>query len=266
MALKHKKRWIIIAGLTAIIAFAVLFTLSAKMYNAMFGRVITPDDRRRTPYEFKNLEVVECTFASNHGQKLAGYTYTKPGLDPAGVIIIAHGLGNGGQCVYMDAADYFTSHGYIVFSYDATAMDKSEGSTAYGMEQGVIDLSYAINYVEQDSVMKKYPLMLFGHSWGAYSVCTVLNVHPEIKAVAAVSGFNATESWLKYAFSSMGIIGALPTFDTLILEKIKFGKYAGYTALSGFAKSKAAIMIIQSFTQMQHGRMTAKYSEKKIYS
>ncbi len=50
--------------------------------------------------------------------------------------------------VFMAAANYFTSHGYLVFAYDATGNDDSEGESVIGMEQGIIDLSYAISYVE----------------------------------------------------------------------------------------------------------------------
>ena len=41
---------------------------------------------------------------------------------PKGVVVIAHGLGGGGQNTYMDLADYFTSNGYLVFAYDVTGM------------------------------------------------------------------------------------------------------------------------------------------------
>jgi len=208
----------------------------------MFQRVNTVEPWRRTVDEFDGLVVRECTFTSNHGQRLAGYVYSKAGLSPKGVVIIAQGLGMGGHCYYMPTADYLTSHGYLVFAYDATGMDKSEGNSAGGMEQGVIDLDHAIDYVEHDGEMGKYPLALFGHSWGAYAVATVLNVHPEVKAVVAVSGFNRPHDLYKYISAGNTII---PAFFT-ILERMRFGKYAAYSSLSGFAKTKAGVMVIQS--------------------
>ena len=62
---------------------------------------------------------------------------------------MAHGLGGGGHNSYMDCANYFARHGYYVFAYDATGNDESEGEGVGGLPQGVIDLDYAISFVEQ---------------------------------------------------------------------------------------------------------------------
>ena len=84
------------------------------------------------------------------------------------------------------------------FAYDATGNDQSEGQSNIGMEQGVIDLSAAIDYVEQDRELGRYPIALYGHSWGAYCVGAVLVDHSEVKAVVAVSGFNSSAEWMRY--------------------------------------------------------------------
>ena len=224
------------------------YSKALAIYNSIFVRYQSVEPQLRTVDEFKDLEVQECSFLSDHGQKLAGYTYSKNGIKPVGVVIIAHGLGVGGQCVYMAAADYFASHGYIVFAYDATGNDKSEGTSSVGMEQGIIDLSHAIDYVEHDSAMRHYPIVLFGHSWGAYCVGAVLNVHPEVKAVVAVSGFNSTKDYFRYVAEVEDTDGSLSMLAPYVerIEKEKFGKYADYTALKGFANTKAGIMIIHS--------------------
>ena len=245
-----KRRLALAAAAILIFAAAVgAGVLADQIYNAQFKRTNSSEPLARKLSEFPGLQVAECSFVSNHGQKLAGYKYSKKGLRPRGVAVIAHGLGIGGQSVYMEVADYFTSHGYLVFAYDATAMDKSEGDSAIGMQQGVIDLSCAIDYVEHDAEMGRYPIVLFGHSWGAYCVSAVLNVHPEVKAVAAVSGFNDSISLFDWEMrekpQTKWLSMFLPSYFRL-LEKAKFGKYAGYTAMSGFANTKAGIMVIHS--------------------
>jgi dipeptidyl aminopeptidase/acylaminoacyl peptidase len=224
------------------------YAKALSIYNSIFVRYQSVEPQIRTIDEFKGLEVQERSFLSDRGQKLAGYIYSKKGLPPVGVVIIAHGLGVGGQCVYMAAADYFASHGYLVFAYDATGNDKSEGASGVGMEQGIIDLSQAIDYVEHDSRMRNYPIVLFGHSWGAYCVGAVLNVHPEVKAVVAVSGFNSTQDYFRYVADEEDTDGTLSMLASYVerIEKQKFGKYADYSALSGFANTKAGVMIIHS--------------------
>ena len=248
---KIKFSVIIFAAAAIMLASAAVLACIAgsAIYGASFKRTNSSEPLLRTIGEFPGLMAEQCSFASSRGQKLAGYKYYRQGLKPAGVVIIAHGLGVGGQCVYMEVADYFVSHGYLVFAYDATAMDKSEGDTAVGMQQGVLDLASAIDYVEHDAEMKKYPLFLFGHSWGAYCVGAVLNVHPEVRAVAAVSGFDSTIGLYRCGFDETPqkrLLGKflLPYFR--LLEKFKFGKYADYTSMSGFAHSKAGVMVIHS--------------------
>jgi dipeptidyl aminopeptidase/acylaminoacyl peptidase len=211
-------------------------------YDSSFRRVNTSEIKLRSLTEFDGLRARECFFPSNNGQRLFGCIYSKCNTKPQGVIIIAHGLGIGGQCVYMDSADYFASNGYLVFAYDATGMDRSEGDTAIGMEQGLIDLNYAIEYIEHDETLKDYPIALFGHSWGAYCVCAALNFHPEVKAVVSVSGFNSPLDYYRELF------GAGSTFLTYFTgyEKKVFKKYTEYSAMSGFPGTNAGIMIIHS--------------------
>ncbi len=238
---RSKKKFVIVLTVLIILFLVVVsFSFTYFFYSSNFIREQTTEPMIRTVDEFPGLIVKEFSFSSNKGQKLMGYKYSKKNLDPIGIVVIAHGLGIGGQCIYMDAADFFTSNGYLVFSYDATGNDKSEGDSINGTEQGVIDLSYAIDYIERDPEMQKYPIVLFGHSWGAYCVSTVLNVHPEIKAVVALSGFNSSSDLI--LFPGKGI---LQQYIKLI-EKTKFGKYADYTAMSGFENSHAGVMVVQS--------------------
>ena len=72
--------------------------------------------------------------------------------------------------------------------------------------------------------------------------------HPEVKAVAAIAGFNSSTEWLRYAVEAddpSGNLAVLKQYVPLI-EQMKFGKYADYTALDGFSHTQAGVMIIQS--------------------
>ena len=218
------------------------------IYDSIFPRYQSVEPQIRRVEEFPGLEVERRSFASNHGQNLAGCLYRRPGGNPLGVVILAHGLGVGGQCVYMALADYFAAHGYLVFAYDATGNDQSEGESGIGMEQGIIDLSAAIDYVEQDHELGSYPIALYGHSWGAYCAGAVLLDHPEVKAVVAVSGFNCSAEWMKYMVDVDDAAGRMAVLREQVeqIERMKFGKYAEYSVLAGFAHTEAEVMIIQS--------------------
>lgn len=249
MKRKRKKIIISVCCVILILIFLVVpFGISMMIYQSNFGnRYETISWMARSVEEFDGLKVEQSTFESNKKQLLAGYTYYKEEVNPKGVIIIAHGLGGGGHNSYMDVADYLTTNGYLVFAYDATGNDKSEGDCVKGIPQGVIDLDYAIRFVKGHSKFAGMPIMLFGHSWGAYSVGSVLNLHPDIKSVVMIAGFNKSmdiieEEGKRIVGNAMSLF--VPYLSTI--ERIKFGAYAGYNCMDGLNNSDAGAMIIHS--------------------
>lgn len=109
--------------------------------------------------DFDELQCKEYFFASDKGQKLAGYLY-RVGNNQHGIVVMAHGFGGGGHNSYMDVANYFVMNGYFVFVYDATGCDKSEGEGVGGVSQGVIDLDYAISFVEDHNAIPELTKMI----------------------------------------------------------------------------------------------------------
>lgn len=222
--------------------------LTVIVYQDNFGgRYETSEWIFYTVDEFEGLEVSECTFPSDKGQLLAGYKYSKKNQQIKGVVVIAHGLGSGGQNTYMDTADYFASNGYLVFAYDATGNDKSEGDSLGGLPQGVVDLDYALRYVREVEEYRDLPVVLYGHSWGGYSVGNVLNYHPDVSAVVIVAGFNRSGDLFEHygeAEIGLGIKLFMPYVS--VYEWMKFGNYAACSAIDGFANSDAGIMVLHS--------------------
>ncbi|MDE7435762.1 MAG: alpha/beta fold hydrolase [Lachnospiraceae bacterium] len=250
---KHPKNKKKIALITVISILAVFFlvlmpVLTVLIYHDNFGeRFETAEWMAYSVDDFEGLTVSECTFPSNNGQLLAGYQYSKENWEKKGVVVIAHGLGGGGQNTYMDIADYFTSNGYLVFAYDATGNDKSEGDSVKGLPQGIIDLDYALRYVKETEEYQNLPIVLFGHSWGGYSVGNVLNCHPDVKAAVLVAGFDSSMDLIEQQGELLigsGIQLFVPYAS--LYERLKFGKYASYSAIDGFAASNAGIMVICS--------------------
>lgn len=247
---KNKKKIALIAaGCVLAVFFLVLMpAMTVMVYQDNFGeRFETAQWMAYSVNEFEGLEVTECTFPSSHGQLLAGYQYAKDNQDVKGVIVLAHGLGGGGHNTYMDVADYFTSNGYLVFAYDGTGNDKSEGDSVGGLPQGIIDLDYALRYVKEADAYQGLPIALFGHSWGGYSAGCVLNCHPDVKAAVLVAGFDCSADLFEQQGETMAgpVIKFFMPYVSLY-ERLKFGKYAAYSAMDGFAASDAGIMVLHS--------------------
>lgn len=244
---KSNKKTIRIVVLSVLVLLVgAWWGFSAMMYDENI-------DRRFESYkplmlrveDFEGLECTRYDFPSDKGQMLAGYLYCA-GKNPRGIIIVAHGFG-GGHNSYLDAIDAFARRGYDVFAYDATGNDASEGKGVGGFPQGVVDLDHAISFVEESGHFPDLPIGLFGHSWGAYSVCSVLTFHPEVKAVIACCGTNSSSDIFKAGGKGEagGAIDAMMPF-VKIHEWAKFGKYATNTAMDGFRASDAAIMVAHS--------------------
>ncbi|MDO4850432.1 MAG: alpha/beta fold hydrolase [Actinomycetota bacterium] len=195
--------------------------------------------------DFEGLQRTRYEFPSDKGQMLTGYLYSS-GDDQHGIVILAHGFG-GGHNSYMDCANYLARHGYYVFAYDATGNDESEGEGVGGFPQGTVDLDHAISFVETSDDFPDLPIGLFGHSWGGYSVCSVLTYHPEVKAVVECSGCNSSSDLFESAGKAEAdhAIHAMMPFIK-IHEWAKYGKYATNTAMDGFEASEAAVMVAHS--------------------
>lgn len=246
---KHTGR--IVAGILlalAVLAMVLPFVGSILIYESNFNRRFETDESaRRYVEDYEGLNVEECTFASDRGQKLAGYLYSKGSDGKKGLLVFAHGFGGGGHNSYLELLYYFASNDYLVFTYDATGNDKSEGTSVRGLPQGVIDLDYALRYVESREEWKDLPLVLLGHSWGAYSICSVLEFHPDVRAVASCSGFDSSLDMIEAEGRKLagdGISLLLPFLS--FYERIKFGAYADSSSMTGFAGSKARVMAIHS--------------------
>jgi len=245
----RSKKNIIIIVLCAVIALLIAadWIVTVVVYNENFGqRFETYEPLMMYVDDFDGLQRTRYEFTSDEGQKLVGYMYSV-GENQHGIIVMAHGFGGGGHSSYMDCAYYFAKNGYLVFAYDATGNDESEGDGVGGLPQGVVDLNCAITFVEESGNFPKLPIALFGHSWGGYSVCSVLTYHPEVKAVIACAGFNASSDLFEYQGKDIiggGIYLMLPFAN--LHELIKYGDYATNTSLDGFAESDAAVMIVHS--------------------
>lgn len=234
-----------------VLSFALILNPIATviMYEIIFStRYETAPWMSFSVEEFDGLQVQRSDFATKDGTVLAGYRYWKEDQTAKAVVVLAHGMGGGGQNAYMPLIDCFTSNGYYVFAYDATGNDQSGGEDVQGLPQGLIDLDHAIDHVQWLEDYRGLPVVLFGHSWGAYSVGNVLNFHPEVKAAVMVAGFNESEDMLYY--ESSNYVGPLIELEIPYLrwyEQIKFGReYTDVTAVEGIENTDAAILIVQS--------------------
>lgn len=244
---EHKKIlifFLIILNILLVIPLAA----AGVLYERYFGHRTETNTSALAPdmKEYPNLKRKKVQFPSNHGQLLTGYlyigrNYTNPSK---GLIVLSHGI-NCGHIDYLEEINYLCSWGYTVLGYDNTGCNESEGSSMIGLVQSSIDLDYALRYVENQDELKTMPVLLYGHSWGGYAVCSVLNGNHNVKAVVSRSGFNHSRDVLIDGGVYMyGDWVRIITPYLYFYEKIKFGRNADNTAEKGIKNAKAEILIL----------------------
>lgn len=94
---------------------------------------------------------------------------------------------------------YFVDNGWMVLCYDYTGCYDSEGNSMVGYVQAPKDLNAEIHYVESEAQFDNIPILLFGHSLGAYASTAVLQYGNDITAVVAALGFDDPKEQWEYS-------------------------------------------------------------------
>lgn len=270
MSTKSKKilKPIIISAVCIIVCIPLVLmpTATVIIYEAIFGVRYDPSDWNSLSAEdFEGLVLQKTEIEVNDEKSLAAFKYSRNGITPKGVVIVAHGLGGGGHTPYLPLIDAFVRGGYYVFAYDATANGETDGSSVEGFPQGIIDLELAIQYVMEAPEYEELPIALFGHSWGAYSTASVLGLYPDIEAAIVVAGFNESEDLILYQGEKhVGSTASLTTPYVYFYEQLKFTKkYADLSAIESMYGTDAGVMIVHS---TDDSTVPTEYGYDKFYS
>ncbi len=262
---KIKKRVLLIVGIiVALIAamFAAATAVVAVNMNKEFGRADYPDARFTLDYYYEHFSEQypreEVRFKSGENE-LHGFIYGAE--NDKALLVFAHGIG----CVhesYIKELLWFVDKGWRVFTYDATGSGYSEGEGTMGLPQSALDLDAALTFAESDSRLNSLPIFLMGHSWGGYAVTAVLNFDHKIAGVASVSGY-AVPVEMIYEFSTDVVGNARPLiYPSIVLyNKLRFGKFAGLSAVDGINKSDTPVLIFHGTNDSMIG-----YNESSIIS
>lgn len=194
---------------------------------------------------FPSLISEKATFKSGKNT-LTGYYYHYPKYKDSKIIIFVHGFGNGHHR-YLDIIDYLASKSFLVFSYDMTSFDESEGQGIYGFPQAIIDLDHAVNFVKEDKKCKDKDIIIMGHSMGGYATGCYLNINPNISKVVMFSSFNKSSSLIRqhgYEWAGERIDGTINYIDEY--EDFRFKGISKLTVIDGLNNSKAKALIIHS--------------------
>ena len=146
-----------------------------------------PDNPAYIRYEDYPLLKREDYSTFYYDKKINGFIYYKEGIKYKGFIILSHGL-FGTHIQYLKDINFLTDRGYKVLAYDQYGCGISEGKKQEYLAHGIYVCENVINDVIHKNINKDLPLILYGHSWGAYSITGAIKNYPQIKKVIARSG------------------------------------------------------------------------------
>lgn len=248
---RHPVRIILISVLSvAVLLVGATQFLVSRLYSANFDIRFDSEEKTSVVSDFPGLSYQSLTFPSDKGQMLYGdylWRESAGGTTPKAVVVVSHGYGGGGYRWYLDQINYLAEHGYLVFAFDKTGTDGSEGVSLRGLPQGVIDLQYALAAVRQQEISGGLPIYLYGHSWGGFSSCAVLEYETDIEAVASLSGFNQSKDMLiDWGIDMYG--GWVRTMDPFltVCDYVRFGSRAFDSSEKGLAVTKAEVLLFHS--------------------
>ena len=208
-----------------IIFFIVAFIVTAAMFR--------PEKRPEANIDGRNV-----IFPSGRN-RLAGYLWNEAGT--RGLLVFAHGMGTG-VGYYLPEIHHFAAQGYQVFAFEYSGYQGSSGHF-YGFPQAVIDLKNALDFVDDGS----RPVILMGHSMGAYAVCAVRQCteRPVAGIVAYAPFFSSDGAVIAEATGNMPKSGKLLCGLILPMQRILFGRNCNPTAVAGLSRANMPTLVLQ---------------------
>lgn len=267
---KKRKRfplWLKILSPLVIVFILLPMGATAYLYEEYFGSRAdtTENETTLTMEDFPKLSSTEITFPSGDNT-LTGYLYFKDNnANIKGMVIVCHGIWSN-HTRLLTEINTFVENDYLVFAYDNTGTQLSEGSSIVGLVQSQLDLAAALTYLENEASFQLIPKLLYGHSWGAYAVTSVLNYDYDIKAVAAMAPFNQSIDMLLETGSAMyGDWIRLLTPYLKLYERIKFGSAASNTALEGINNVNIPVVVYHSDNDDTISLDSSLYAKREQY-
>lgn len=209
-------------------------------------------DEKKYPRELISIDLEENV--------LMGYLYGKESNQ--GLIVISPGHRDSND-IKLPEITYFVDEGWMVLCYDYTGSYRSGGDDLIGYIQAPLDLDAVLTFVEEDIRFSNMPIMLFGHSLGAYASTAVLQYGHNITAVVAASGFDDPKEQWKYSVKrSTGVLGTVLEPYAGIYMFLRFGDRADVMAVDGINSTDIPVLIMSGTVDEYYGGISKIYERQ----
>ena len=239
---RRVKRVCIILVITVLSYVVVSIAGSAVVFGIVFARTdavsafeLTYDDVDNIKYPREDI-----SFLSGKN-RLRGAVYPKQ--NARALIIVANGMN---CCLdrHLPEILRFLDSGFCVMTFENTGVGKSEGAGTVGIAQARLDLDAAIDYAQDDEMMGRLPLLLYGHSLGGYAAATALEDRGSIRAVVCVSGFDSpNENMYHSAKQRVGFLASLQYPFMCLQNFFLFGDKSDLSAVDAINSTDTPVLV-----------------------
>ena len=248
MASGKKFNWkrVLIILLIVIFAFCATSMVATKIiYDSIFVRY------DGTPVQVPEALTDMVAERETHGflsgdNQLTGYMYhCDPAIANGNLVMIAPGF-HAGADHFLWQVRGFLDHGWSGFGFDAPGHCNSQGKSAVGFPQLLVDVEAALNYIENNNRFGYNNIVLFGHSQGGYASTCALAGNFDVAAVVSVSGINsAMDGIIGKAKEYVGPV-AYGNYGFLWLYQVMVfgGDIANRNAVDAINESGVPVMIV----------------------
>lgn len=264
-----KKRILVVLAILVVLYCAGTLIVTRIALNVVFGRQ-DPDEGTNLAYTYEDLEaeLPRENFSFPSGDvTLQGYVY---GVENTkGVIVFSHGYGPG-HSAYSGIIQQMVERGWRVIAYDMTGCATSDGDAYHGLTQAVYDLNACLDYVEstylpEHKELSNKPLVLMGHSNGAYATAVDLRRNdPCISGAIVISGFNkpmeVTMEWGR-AIAGDWVDIAYPA--AWINTHLQYGADEDLTAVDGINGTQVPVLIMHGARDTSVGYNTTSIISRR---
>jgi len=238
--LRKVLRTIIIITLTFVIAS---FVATKVIYDSTFPRYDSKTEVKVST-ETSLLKKERSAYSFKCGDNtLKGYLYEKENTETLVVIVPGYRSSSDN---YLEQIRSFLNNQNSVFIFDTTGSGESEGDSAIGFSQALLDLNSALSFIRKNDNFGFESIVLFGHSRGGYAACCALEYNNDISAVISVAGLNSAMEAV--ILPATEYIGQLAYFNYPFLwsyQSMLFGsEITSLSAVQSIKNSDVPIFII----------------------
>lgn len=176
--------------ISILLAFSFISMIATKViYDSIFVRY---DSDVSVSAKLSDMQNNRQTFDYEGEENLLrGYLYESSEKDKKDALVVLAPGFHAGADDYLWQIKSLCDYGWSVFAFDSTGSCESQGESAVGFPQILLDMDATLKYIENNNRFGYNDIVLLGHSRGGYAVCCALQYDYDVSAVVSVSGVNS---------------------------------------------------------------------------